>query len=270
MDFLRPARLPFARPEFPTTVRFLSVRFLGVDNGDIRLNGGHGCQSFAGERALNEFDLVIVFWKVRTGVGSQHRKWQIGCARNIGVRKIAVAVLLNFQRRGPIVLDSIAQAVQRADAWISSPGKNEFASATSSDHLIVNDVGGHTHQGQILSLLADDFMASGKGNQVGKAFQGNGLAVTHKARYCFTKIGNFGHGSYQMNQRQSRRCSGCLSNDTHFSLVMRRGWPIGRAFANWHSLFSASGSKPGHYLLAQAQSIPRRLTTQGFKDLPPF
>jgi hypothetical protein len=62
-----------------------------------------------------------VFGQIRAAVAAQDRERQAGSAGDVGVGEPGVAVLLDFQRLRPALLDGIAQAVQGADAGIAAP-----------------------------------------------------------------------------------------------------------------------------------------------------
>jgi hypothetical protein len=93
-------------------------------------------------------------------------------------------VFVNFKRARPAFFDGIAQAVQRADAGIASPGKNQFPDEAHSDHLVVENIGRHADQGEIAAILADDFMARGKGDEVRESFEGDGVAIVDEPGDC--------------------------------------------------------------------------------------
>src|SRR5262249_50598058 len=114
---------------------------------------------------------------------------------DVSVRKIAVTVLLEFERSGPIMLDGVAETVKRADAGISAPGEDEFFRAACTDQLIVNDVGSHANEGELLALLANDFVSGGKRDEMGKAFHGDGVAVAHQRGDCVADRSDFSHGA---------------------------------------------------------------------------
>src|SRR5439155_17719739 len=102
-------------------------------------------------------------------------------------------MFLNFKRRRPIALHSIAQAVQGTDSGISTPRKNELLRTTCADELVINHVWRQAHQRQIFALLPKDFVSSGKWDQMGEALHRDHVAITHQACNRFAKSGNFRH-----------------------------------------------------------------------------
>src|SRR3954452_6822225 len=94
-----------------------------------------------------------------------------------------MAVLLDLQRPGPAVLDRVAQPVQRPDARIASPREDELARAAHADHLVIDQVGGHTYKGELTPALPDDLVAGREWYQVGKALQRQGHTVLHVGTY---------------------------------------------------------------------------------------
>jgi hypothetical protein len=102
---------------------------------------------------------------------------QAGGTGFIGIGHGGVAVFLDLERAGPAVFVGIAEAAQRTDARVAAPGKDHLLHAAHADQLIVDQVRGHADQGQVLFLLPDDFVSGGVGNQVGKTFQGDHVAV---------------------------------------------------------------------------------------------
>jgi len=75
------------------------------------------------------------------------------------------------------VLDGVAEAVKGTHPGISAPGEDQLSGAASADELIVDDVRGHANQSEVFAVLTDDFVSGGEGNEVSKAFHGDGVAV---------------------------------------------------------------------------------------------
>ncbi|MCY1306785.1 hypothetical protein D9M70_566650 [compost metagenome] len=88
-----------------------------------------------------------------------------------------MGVFLYLQRPRPLVFDRVAEAVQRADAGIAAPGKFHAARRAHADQLVVENVGRHAHEIEVLAALADHLMARGIGDQMGEAFHGDGIAI---------------------------------------------------------------------------------------------
>ncbi|MCY1496378.1 hypothetical protein D9M68_303130 [compost metagenome] len=179
----------------------LAVGLLRVDHGDVRANRGHGSQLFTGERALDEFDVRVDLRQVGTGVGAQYGERQARGTGHIGVGQVGMAVLVDFQAIRPLFLHGVAQAVQRAHAGVATPGEGQLAGAAGADQQVVDQVGGHAHQGQVFLALADDFVGSGSGNQVGEALEGYGVAIVDEAFDGFAEGKDFSHGRSRVLSR---------------------------------------------------------------------
>ena len=72
----------------------------------------HGGQALSGERALDEFDLVIHLWQIAAHVATEHCQWQASSTGFIGAGHGSVAVLQDLQFIRPAFLDGISQAMQ--------------------------------------------------------------------------------------------------------------------------------------------------------------
>ena len=70
--------------------------------------------------------------------------------------------------------------MQRTDAGIAAPGKRQFSRAAHPDHLVVDQVGGHSDQVQVAPTLTDHFVPGGKWDQMRKAFQRDARAIGDK------------------------------------------------------------------------------------------
>ncbi|MNQ57423.1 hypothetical protein D3C85_715790 [compost metagenome] len=171
----------------------LAVGLLRVDHGDVRTHRGHRDQLFAGERTGDRLDQRVDLGQVGAGVGAQHGERQAGGAGDVGVGQVGVAVFLDLQGVRPLLLHRVAQAVQRADAGVAAPGEDQLPGAAGTDQLVVDQVGGHAHQGQLLLALTDDLVTGGSRNQVGEAFEGDGIAIVDEALDGFAQGEDFGH-----------------------------------------------------------------------------
>ena len=168
----------FCTPTIPSSSTLpRRVRALRVNDGHIRPVRRHACQALAGEGAIYEADVRIHGWQIGAQVAAEEGAGHARRAGRVGVRHSGVAVLFDFERVRPIVLDRIPQAVQWADAGISAPGEHQLARASAADHLVVEQVRGHADQGQIAALLADNLVTGGERNQVGEAFERHRVAV---------------------------------------------------------------------------------------------
>jgi hypothetical protein len=84
---------------------------------------------------------------------------------------------VDFQWPRPVILNRIAQSMERTDTGIATPGKREGARTTSANQLIVNQVRRHPDQMQIALFLAQDLVPSSERNQMSEAFQRDALAI---------------------------------------------------------------------------------------------
>ena len=96
-----------------------------------------------------------------------------------------MAVLFDFDWRRPAILNRIAKPVQRSHAWIASPGKHDPRGAPHADHLIVNDVGGHSDQGQASAPLPHQFVPRGKWDQMRESLERHGIAIAYQTSHRF-------------------------------------------------------------------------------------
>ena len=78
------------------------------------------------------------------------------------------------------MLDRVAEPVQRPDARVAAPRKDQLARTAHADHLIVDHVRRHADQSQIALLLTDHFVTGGEGDQVCEPFERDGVAVVDK------------------------------------------------------------------------------------------
>src|SRR4029077_15082 len=78
------------------------------------------------------------------------------------------------------VLDCISKSMQRTDTRVSAPGKNEFSDAARADQLVINEVGGHSNQCEILFSLPNDFVACGKRNEMIETLERNRITVVYE------------------------------------------------------------------------------------------
>ena len=102
-------------------------------------------------------------------------------------------VLFQFKLVRPSVLDGVAQPMQRADARVPTPRKDELGDATHPDQLVVDKVGRHSDQRQILAALADDLVAGSVRNEMREAFQSDGVAIMDGGFDGFRERGNSRH-----------------------------------------------------------------------------
>jgi len=89
-------------------------------------------------------------------------------------------MLFDLNRLGPVVFDRVAQPMQRSDARISSPGKDDLLDAPRPDQLIVDQVRCHADHRKIALRLPDNLMPGGERDQVREAFKGDRVAVANR------------------------------------------------------------------------------------------
>ena len=150
----------------------------------------HRRQLLARERTIDEPDIRVVLRQIRADIAAQHAERQMRCARRVSRSHAGMLVLFHGNRIRPLLLDRIAQAVQRAHARISAPRKHDLRHAARADQLIVNHIGSHADHRQSAPLLANDFMPGGERDQVRESFERNGVAVAHELSDCFLKLQN--------------------------------------------------------------------------------
>jgi hypothetical protein len=103
-----------------------------------------------------------------------------------------VLVLLDFERRGPALLDRVPQAVERAHTGVAAPGEHQFFDAACADELVVDHIGGHADHGQVAALLANNLMARRKRDQMSEPFKRDGVAVLDEFLNGFFERDNAG------------------------------------------------------------------------------
>ena len=171
-----------------------AVGLLCVNDGHVGLDRRYRGKGFAGEGTFDKFDLLVVLGKIGAGIGPQHCEGQFGGSGHVGIRQVSVAVFLNFERPGPVVLDGVTKTVQGTDAGVSTPGKNELFRAAGSDQLIVDHVRSHAHQRELSPLLPNDFVSRRERNQVRESLHRHGVAVAHQRSHCFPESRDVSHG----------------------------------------------------------------------------
>jgi hypothetical protein len=154
-----------------------AVGTLRVHDPDVEVEGLDRGEGLAGEGAGDRLDGGGVRWQVGADVAAQHGEGQARRGRDVAVGHPGVAVLFDLQRPWPAVLDRVPEPVQRADAGIAAPGKDQLAGAARADHLVVDDVGGQPDQGEVAPALADDLVAGGDRDEVGESLERDRVAV---------------------------------------------------------------------------------------------
>ncbi len=155
------------------------VGALRMDHRHVRPVRRYRRQLLAGERASHALDLGIHLRQIAADIAAEDGAGQTGGARLIGVGHGGVRMLFQFQLLRPAVFHGIAETVQRADARIAAPRKDELVDAAHADQLVVDQVRRHADQSEMFAALADDLVAGGMRNEVGEAFQRHRVAVAN-------------------------------------------------------------------------------------------
>ena len=88
-------------------------------------------------------------------------------------------MLLQFELVRPPIFDCVSQTVQRADARIATPGKNQLGDASHTNELIVNKVRRHPDQREPLASLTDNLVARSMGDKMSETLKRDGVAVAN-------------------------------------------------------------------------------------------
>ena len=184
------------------------VGALGVNDRDVGLEGRHGSEHLAGERARHRLDVRRAPGEVGTAVPAQHGERESGRACNVAIRHAGVAVLLQLQRPRPVVLDCITKPVQRANPRITAPREDEFGGTAGADELVVDEVGCHADEREIAATLPDDLVAGRERNKVREAFERNDIAVMDEACNRLGEGAEFGRLSHWSWSPVADRCRG--------------------------------------------------------------
>ena len=154
-----------------------------MDDRHVGVERRHGVDLFAAERALYGANQRVYLRQVALGVAAQRVERETVRARHIATDHAVMAVLLDLkeclaggERRR---LRASADRVQRADARVTEPAKDQLLGAACSDHLVVHEIGRHSRQRQIASPLSNDLVPRGKRDAVGKSFNCHRIAVVH-------------------------------------------------------------------------------------------
>jgi hypothetical protein len=137
---------------------------------------GYRCERLAGERTVDRLD-ARVLREIASPVTAQHAERQVRGAGGVGRRHSGVRMLLELERRRPAVLHGVAEAMQRADAWIPAPGEDEFARAAHADQLVVDDVRRHAQERQVPPAAPDQLVPGGVRDQVREALERDRVGV---------------------------------------------------------------------------------------------
>src|SRR3546814_16344464 len=86
-----------------------------MNDRDIRSDGWHGGQPFAGKRALDGADRRVDRGEINASIASEHGKRQSGRACRIRICHGSMPMLIKFELIGPMMFNSIAEPMQRTD-----------------------------------------------------------------------------------------------------------------------------------------------------------
>src|SRR5438445_6345834 len=103
-------------------------------------------------------------------------------------------MLLDCNRYRPASLVGISETVKRAHAGIADPGEDELIGTTHADELIVDEVGRHPDESEMAPSLANDLVPGREGNEMGKPFHGDCVAVAQGRFHRFGETEETRHG----------------------------------------------------------------------------
>jgi hypothetical protein len=106
-----------------------------------------------------------------------------------------MAVFIDLEWTGPVVLDGIPQPVERSDTGIPTPREHQLRRAAHADHLVEQHIRRQANQREITPTLADDLVAGGERNEVGEPFHGHAVAVMDQGLDRFWKRQYLCHGA---------------------------------------------------------------------------
>jgi len=142
----------------------------------MRRNGG---EHLAGERTGHAFDLRVHFREIAADVPAENSAWQPRRTRFIGIGHRCMRMLFQLELVRPAIFNGITQAVQRTDAGIATPGKDQFGHTAHADELIVNEVRRHPDQSEPFAALPYDLVARSVRDQVREALERNCVAIAN-------------------------------------------------------------------------------------------
>ena len=164
--------------------------------------------------------------QVGARVPAQHRERQPGRAGDVAV---------GHARRGCAPRSRAARASALASASRMrcsepTPGlppqeKTSLRGAARADELVVDQVGGHPDQGEVAPPLPDDLVARGERDEVGEAFQRDGVAVADQPRHRLRQRHDLRHEGKASGRRRTPHPPECKGSP---SRAIRRaavpGW----------------------------------------------
>ena len=87
-----------------------------------------------------------------------------------------VRVLLQLERRG-LAFNGSPKGMEGARSRIAGPGENQLPGTAGGDHLIVDQIRREAAERQSSTSLPNDFVAGCKTDEVGEAFDDDGVAI---------------------------------------------------------------------------------------------
>src|SRR5690242_3144894 len=102
-------------------------------------------------------------------------------------------MLFQFELVRPSVLVSIAQPMQRTDARVPAPRKDQLGNASHSNQLIVNQICCHPDKREILVALPDHLVTRRMRYEMREALQSDSVAVMNGGFNRFRERGNSRH-----------------------------------------------------------------------------
>src|ERR1700733_4162562 len=77
----------------------------------------------------------------------------------------------------------------------ATPGEDQAPRTSSSDHLVVDEIGRHADEREVAPPLTDDLVARGHGNKVREALEGHGVTVMDQLGDGLCEGHHFSHGA---------------------------------------------------------------------------
>src|SRR5690606_34647578 len=154
----------------------LRVGALYVNNRHVRVERRDNDNFTAGIRVDHAANVGVVALQVDRGRLVHRHKRQPGSPGLEARDHAKVRVFLPFE---PPLFDGRAHSAQRTDTGVPHVREDHLTGAARGDHLLVDQVWRGARQGQSLATLADDLVAGGKGDQVGRTGQVNTIRVMY-------------------------------------------------------------------------------------------
>src|SRR5882724_4604161 len=170
-----------------------AIGALGMDHTHIGPHRRNGGKLLARKGTGDALDRGIHLGKIVADMAAEYGEGQSAGSGGIGVGHVGMDALVDLQRLRPILFDRLAQSVERAHARIASPGEDQLARQAHADDLVIDQIGGHADQCQIALALANRLQRRRRGDQMGKAFEGDAIAVLDQMPHRLGQTRNFRH-----------------------------------------------------------------------------